>query len=245
VGGVAEYRLEELAGVSGVSSRNIRAYRERGLLDPPRREGRASIYGEHHLGQLKTISDLLHRGFSSAHIAEFFTSIRQGHDLADLLGLQEAIFGRRHETASVPVDVDPVSPEAGRACAVGLAYVVDGRLTFVNSEIAAIVAGADDPLEYIRALLGVHDAAASEVEAVAAVRSRALEEAISAHYGENFAPRSEQMAEFWRRVTDYRALADHVVADLLDAVVERRLVTAVSDYNAERLTKRDWASKAP
>jgi hypothetical protein len=94
-------------------------------------------------------------------------------------------------------------------------------------------------------LLRVHDAAASEVEAVAAVRSRALEEAILAHYGENFVPRSEQRAELLRRVTDYRALADHVVADLLDAVVKRRLATAVSDYNAERLTKRDWASKAP
>jgi DNA-binding transcriptional MerR regulator len=242
---LAEYRLEELADVSGVSVRNIRAYRERGLLDPPRREGRASIYDEHHVGQLQTISDLLRRGFSSAHIAEFFTSVRQGHDLADLLGLQEAIFGRRRDVTSVPVDVDPDSPEARRACVLGLAHVVDGRLTFSNSEIAAIVAGADDPLDYVRAVLRTHEAAASAVEAVAAVRARALGESIEAHYGADFVPRSEDMAELLRRVADYRALADLVVAEMLDAAVERRLVTAVSDYYAARLTKRDWEPKAP
>ena len=50
-GGVlAEYRLEELARVSGVSVRNIRAYRERGLLDPPRRDGRAALYALGALG---------------------------------------------------------------------------------------------------------------------------------------------------------------------------------------------------
>jgi DNA-binding transcriptional MerR regulator len=243
--GVAEYRLEELADASGVSSRNIRAYRERGLLDPPRREGRSSIYDEHHLAQLKTISDLLRRGFSSVHIAEFFTSVRQGHDLADLLGLQEAIFGRRRDVTPVPVDVDPNGPEARRACAVGLAHVVEGRLTLLNSELAAIVAGADDPLDYLRALLRVHDAAGNELEAVAAVRAHALEKSIEAHYGTDFVPRSEDMAELMRRIADYRALADHLVADLLDAAVERRLVTALSNYTAARLIKGDWEPKTP
>lgn len=238
VQGVAEYRLEELADASGVSSRNIRAYRERGLLDPPRREGRSSIYDEHHLSQLKTISDLLRRGFSSAHIAEFISSVRRGHELADLLGLREAGFRPRPTS---PVAVDPASPEAGRACELGVAQLVDGRLSFVNPQLAAIVAGADDPVDYLRTLLRVYDAAAGEVEAVAAATSGALEQSLAAHYGEGFVPRADQMAEFLRRVADYRTLADHVVADLLDAVVQRRLVTAVSSYTAARLTKGDWA----
>src|SRR5690349_10951820 len=38
---LAEYRLDDLARISGVTARNIRAYRERGLLDPPRRVGRS------------------------------------------------------------------------------------------------------------------------------------------------------------------------------------------------------------
>jgi DNA-binding transcriptional MerR regulator len=88
---VAEYRLGALAKASGVSVRNIRAYRERGLLDPPRRDGRLAFYCDHHLDQLAVISDLLRRGFHSAHIAEFFATVRDGVDLADHLGLRAAI----------------------------------------------------------------------------------------------------------------------------------------------------------
>jgi DNA-binding transcriptional MerR regulator len=91
---LAEYRLSEIAQASGVSARNIRAYRERGLLDPPRREGRSAFYGDRHLDQLTVISDLLRRGFHCAHIAEFFATVRDGVDLADHLGLRAAIFGR-------------------------------------------------------------------------------------------------------------------------------------------------------
>jgi DNA-binding transcriptional MerR regulator len=91
---LAEYRLEEIAKASGVSVRNIRAYRERGLLDPPRHEGRSAYYGDHHLDQLTVISDLLRRGFHSAHIAEFFAIVRDGGDLADHLGVRAALFGR-------------------------------------------------------------------------------------------------------------------------------------------------------
>jgi len=91
---LAEYRLEEIAKASGVSVRNIRAYRERGLLDPPRHEGRSTFYGDHHLDQLRVISDLLRRGFHSTHIAEFFATVRDGGDLADHLGVRAALFGR-------------------------------------------------------------------------------------------------------------------------------------------------------
>jgi DNA-binding transcriptional MerR regulator len=80
-----------------VSARNIRAYRERGLLDPPRRDGRSAFYGDHHLDQLRVISDLLRRGFHSAHIAEFFATVRNGGDLAEELGVREAIFKRDPE----------------------------------------------------------------------------------------------------------------------------------------------------
>ena len=52
---MAEYRLEEIAKASGVNVRNIRAYRERGLLDPPRREGRSAFYGDHHLRVVQAV----------------------------------------------------------------------------------------------------------------------------------------------------------------------------------------------
>ena len=95
---MTEYRLIDLATASGVSSRNIRAYRERGLLDPPRRDGRSAIYGDRQLAQLDAITRLLARGFTTAHIAEFLTAIRDGVDLADMLGLHDSAFGRAEGT---------------------------------------------------------------------------------------------------------------------------------------------------
>jgi DNA-binding transcriptional MerR regulator len=91
---MAEYRLTELAATSGVTSRNIRAYRERGLIDPPRRVGRSALYDDRHLAQLDAITRLLARGFTFAHIADFLTAVRDGVDIADMLGIHESVFGR-------------------------------------------------------------------------------------------------------------------------------------------------------
>jgi DNA-binding transcriptional MerR regulator len=242
---LAEYRLDALAQLSGVSVRNIRAYRERGLLDPPRREGRSAYYDDHHLRQLKIINDLLRRGFNSAHIAEFFTSMRDGHDLADFLGLREAIFGRRRQTTAVAVQLDPTGAEARRLCETGLAQVVDGQLTFTNPAVAEIVGRGAEPLDYLRAILRVHDGASDAIEKLATAKAGALQGSTEARFGASYVPRSEDMAELRRVVTDYRDLGNHVVSDLLDAAVERRLVTAVSDYTARVLVREDWDPKAP
>jgi DNA-binding transcriptional MerR regulator len=242
---LADYRIDELAQLSGVSARNIRAYRERGLLDPPRREGRSAYYDDHHLRQLKTINDLLRRGFNSSHIAEFFTSIRDGPDLADLLGLRDAIFGRRRRTTAVAIPLDPSGAEARRLCASGLAQVVDGQLAFTNPAVAEIVGRAAEPLDYLRAILRVHDAASAAIENLAAAKAGALQGSTEARFGANYVPRSEDMAELRRIVADYRDLGNHVVADLLDVAVERRLVAVLSDYAAGVLVRGDWDPKAP
>jgi len=114
---LAEYRLDDLARISGVSARNIRAYRERGLLDPPRRIGRSAYYDDYHLSQLKTINQLLRRGFNSAHIAEFFASMRQGADLTDILGIQQAVLGPPTDEgvagSVVPSDMSAVGIDRG------------------------------------------------------------------------------------------------------------------------------------
>lgn len=85
---MTEYRLHEFAEASEVSIRNIRAYRERGLLDPPLRAGRSALYDDRHLAQLDAIRRLHRRGYTTAHIAEFLTAIREGIDLVDVLGLR-------------------------------------------------------------------------------------------------------------------------------------------------------------
>lgn len=59
-----EYRVEELAARSGVRIDTIRFYQGRGLLPPPRREGRIALYGDGHLARLRRIRELLADGLS-------------------------------------------------------------------------------------------------------------------------------------------------------------------------------------
>jgi len=61
---MAEYRVEELASAAGVSVELVRSYQSKGLLPPPRHEGRAAYYGERHLARLGQILDLKARGYS-------------------------------------------------------------------------------------------------------------------------------------------------------------------------------------
>lgn len=65
-----EYTLAEVATAVGMTERNVRAYRSRGLIRPPRLRGRVGYYTQEHLAQLRLIQALLGRGLSLAVIAQ-------------------------------------------------------------------------------------------------------------------------------------------------------------------------------
>jgi DNA-binding transcriptional MerR regulator len=233
---LSEYRLDELATLSGVSVRNIRAYRERGLLDAPRREGRWAFYDDRHLAQLRAVNELLRKGYTSAHIAEFLDGTRQGHDLADILGLQQAIFGPPRRAASVTLDVDPEGDDALRLLRYGLAEVIDGELTLVNPNIAEIVGRAADQLPYVQVMLRVCDGIAGLLDELAAAVVDASEQSVFAGLGEDLERGADDTSRLRRTVADYRAIGHYVVADLLEDALQRRLVeevAEVADYPAD------------
>src|SRR3954465_7685057 len=58
------YRVEELAAAPGVSVELLRSYQSKGLLPPPRHEGRVAWYGDKHVERLRLIRDLKDRGSS-------------------------------------------------------------------------------------------------------------------------------------------------------------------------------------
>jgi DNA-binding transcriptional MerR regulator len=86
-----EHRVDELARLAGTTVRNVRAYQDRGLLPPPRRQGRVGLYSEAHLARLRIIGGLLERGFTLQNIAELLGAWERGHELSDLLGLEVAV----------------------------------------------------------------------------------------------------------------------------------------------------------
>lgn len=81
------YRIDDLARLTGVTTRNIRAYRERGLLPAPRRVGRVTLYTEAHAARLRMISSMLSRGYTIAPIDELIGAWENGQQIADVLGL--------------------------------------------------------------------------------------------------------------------------------------------------------------
>lgn len=69
IGGVAEYRVDELAAAADVSVDTVRFYQSRGLLPSPRRDGRVAWYGDDHLQRLGRIRELQAKGLTLATIA--------------------------------------------------------------------------------------------------------------------------------------------------------------------------------
>ena len=64
-----DYRVDALAAKADVSVDTIRFYQSRGLLPPPRREGRVAWYGDEHVERLARIRRLQARGLTLATIA--------------------------------------------------------------------------------------------------------------------------------------------------------------------------------
>jgi len=88
-----EYRIDDLARLAGTTTRNIRVYRDRGLLPPPLRVGRIALYNDTHLTRLRLITSMLDRGYTMAHVDEMLSAWEEGKNLADVLGLETALVG--------------------------------------------------------------------------------------------------------------------------------------------------------
>ncbi len=88
---MAEYRIDELARLAATTVRNVRVYQDRGLLAPPRRDGRVGIYTDAHLARLRLIGQLLRRGYTFANIGEMLAVWERGGNLAEVLDLESAV----------------------------------------------------------------------------------------------------------------------------------------------------------
>ena len=86
-----EWSVDELAREAGTTVRNVRLYQERGLLPPPRREGRRGLYGEDHLRRLRLVLAMLGRGYPLTAIRELLEAWEDRRTLGDVLGFEEAL----------------------------------------------------------------------------------------------------------------------------------------------------------
>lgn len=112
-GGQREFRVEELAEAAGITTRTLRFYRERKLLQPPRKEGRIAWYGEAHLSRLRMIAELLERGHTLGGITELIGAGESGRDVADLIGLEAALVAPWSDETTVHLDWDELKAAFG------------------------------------------------------------------------------------------------------------------------------------
>jgi DNA-binding transcriptional MerR regulator len=104
--------LAQLADAVGMTARNVRAYQTRGLLQPPRRAGRNSLYGDEHVRRLLQVKQARARG---ASLALLRTLIREGRDLEGVWAdprLHEEP-DRTDEEPDVPAVIDLTSAASG------------------------------------------------------------------------------------------------------------------------------------
>ena len=73
-----ELTIEELAGRTGITVRNIRAYQTRGLLPAPTLRGRTGLYGDEHVARLRLIKEMQSSGFGLKAIKTLLDAVPAG-----------------------------------------------------------------------------------------------------------------------------------------------------------------------
>jgi DNA-binding transcriptional MerR regulator len=162
-----EYRIEDLARAAGVAVDTVRFYQGRGLLPPPRRDGRVTWYGDLHLDRLQRIRALQQRGFSLAIIRRFLAGELEPSDEALVAALTAP-----HEPEDGALSLDELAARSGLPPAVlsaleqaqilvPLGVSAGGERQYRSSDVQALGAGmrlleAGIPLQELLALAGDH-----------------------------------------------------------------------------------------
>jgi DNA-binding transcriptional MerR regulator len=82
--------IDELARRVGMTARNVRAHQSRGLIPPPRLQGRTGYYGPEHVGRLELIRDLQGQGFNLEAIKRLMAGDRP-ESVGDALDFTRAL----------------------------------------------------------------------------------------------------------------------------------------------------------
>ncbi|MBT2269840.1 MerR family transcriptional regulator [Rhodococcus erythropolis] len=243
---MTEYRIDDLARAAGTTSRNVRAYQERGLLPPPQKRGRVGIYGDAHLTRLKLIDTLLQRGFTTAHIDDFITGWEDGKDLTEVLGLQHAVTEPWSQTETVSVSTDLVHDFLGdrddtqleRLIELGLARIEGETCVFTDPTLFRGFAELTEFGFTLRQLVDIHERLHRAVDAIAKDLIRSAETHIVDQHGSGWLPEGDEVgrtAEMLHKMREHGVASVHsTLARALDVNLQREL----GDYLAAAIDSR-------
>ncbi|AYJ47164.1 MerR family transcriptional regulator [Rhodococcus sp. P1Y] len=239
-----EYRIDDLAHAAGTTTRNVRAYRERGLLPPPHKRGRVGIYDDKHLARLRLIDILLQRGFTTSHISDFIVGWENGKDLAEVLGLQNAVTEQWSRDDSVEIPLTLVDEYLGdsdqltRLQALGLARIEGESCVFTDPEL---LRGFSSLTEYgftIGQLIDVHERIHAAVDGIAKDMIGTAKKHIVDEHGDGWLPGEDEVGVTADMLMKMRSLAVHSVAATLARTLDDNLQRELGDYLTAALQNR-------
>ena len=227
----SEYRLDELARQAGVASTTVRLYQAKGLMAPPRLEGRTGWWNDSHLSRLRLIARLQGEGYSLAGIANLLEQWERGRDLDAVIGIEaelDALMGDAHAIVLDPLELLERFPDGSmtpdllqRASALGLAQPTDdGKVRiadrrFIETGVALAQLGV--PLDVI---LDEWQLLVAHTDDIAA-RFISLFETHLAPADWRSTLDSEQAHELAQTLARLQATARQVLAASLDASIAR------------------------
>jgi DNA-binding transcriptional MerR regulator len=170
MGDTTTYTLDELATAVGRTSRNVRAYRTRGLLPPPERSGRRAVYTEVHLHRLLAVRSTLAQGVPLNMIGKWIAGGRE----RDLGRAPSGPPPRGARRGRKPMDpeltqrlIDADAHAVGRLVELGVLSHDDAYLLFSPDLLATILElnAANFPLRRLLALCVVVAEAGADIAA--------------------------------------------------------------------------------
>ena len=173
-----EYRVEELAASVGVRVDTVRFYQGRGLLPPPRREGRVAYYQEAHVERLRRVRELLAEGFTLAQIGRLFEGPGRSEPAGGLLTALVAETVGERTLSRAELAAESQVPEsvlvAARSAGLIEPIVVGGEERFTRDDAEMARAGLEIlgyglPLQELLAL------AVDHAEGIDEIADRAIE----------------------------------------------------------------------
>ncbi len=237
-----EYRIDDLARAAGTTTRNVRAYQERGLLPPPvGKDGRASIYGDVHLERLRLIDALLQRGFTTAHIGDFITSWETGKDLSEILGLQHAVTAPWAPEETFEVSRELIGTILGtdsdelvqRLCEMKLVRIDGDTVTFTDTQLLASFAELHEYGLELRTLIEIYAKVADRIDDITGILITAAKEHIVDEHGPGWLPEtSTEIADTTTMLEKMRELAVASVHSTLARSLDVTLRRELGDYLA-------------
>jgi DNA-binding transcriptional MerR regulator len=231
-----EYRIDDLARRTGVTTRNIRAYQERGLLPPARRAGRVSLFNDNHVARLTIITSMLERGYTSSHIREMLDAWEHGKDLSQVLGLESALVRPWGEEEPATVTVAEARELAGgkaeleRLVADKLVSIRGQQATLHRPQLLQAFAEMRSYGMPMDTVLGVHE----RIEPMLDEISTILVNAGAAHVAESMTAESitdsEDLAGLIAMLVRFRTLAMTSVTATLEHSLETTIEKLLGDH---------------